>query len=75
MLNRLKRLEGQSASLREALTAGEPCEKVIPQFLAVKGALDASLQEYLRLSLAECKGKKSAEEMCQILNLVVKRIT
>lgn len=74
IVNRLKRVEGQSASLREALELGQSCEKVIPQFLAVKGALDASLQEYLRVSLEECKGKKSVEEMGQILNLVLKKI-
>jgi len=72
--NRLKRIEGQSASLREALEQKQPCEKIIPQFLATKGALDSSLQEYLRASLAECKGKKSVDEMCQILDLVVKKI-
>lgn len=72
--NRLRRIEGQSASLRTALEKGTPCQKIIPQFLAVKGGLDASLQEYLRISLAECKGKKSAEEMCEILDLVLKKI-
>ncbi len=74
IINRLKRIEGQSASLRAVLASGASCENVIPQFLAVKGGLDASLQEYLKQSLAECKGKKSVEEMCHILDLVVKKI-
>jgi DNA-binding FrmR family transcriptional regulator len=74
LINRLKRIEGQSASLRAALEANSSCEKVIPQFLAVKGGFDASLQEYLKISLDQCKGMKSTEKMCQILDLVVKKI-
>jgi len=74
IINRLKRIEGQSASLRTALESNMPCENIIPQFLATKGGFDASLQEYLKQSLAECKGKKSVAEMCHILDLVVKKI-
>jgi len=75
LINRLKRIEGQSASLRDALEHGATCETVIPQFLAVKGALDATLQVYLRHSLTECKGKQSADEMSNILNVVIKKLT
>lgn len=74
IINRLKRIEGQSAALRTALEAETTCEKIIPQFLAVKGGFDASLQEYLKMSLNECVNKKSASEIEQILNLVIKKL-
>jgi len=74
IINRLRRIGGQVASLEESLKAEQACTEVIPQFLAVKGALDAALQQYLRSSLAKCKEGKSAKEVNSILELVIKKI-
>jgi DNA-binding FrmR family transcriptional regulator len=75
IVNRLRRIEGQITSLEASLESGMVCSKVIPQFLAVKGALDAALQQYLKQSIAECKEGKSAKEIGAILDLVVKKLS
>jgi len=74
IVNRLRRIEGQIASLETALKAGTSCTEVIPQFLAVKGALDAALQQYIKQSITECRTGKSATEVGKILDLVVKKL-
>jgi len=75
IINRLRRVQGQVASLEVSLESGQSCTEVIPQFLAVKGALDAALQQYLKNSLAECKEGKSVKEVSAILDLVVKKLS
>ncbi len=52
--NRLKRLEGQLKKLSENIESKKDCSDVIPQFLAVKGALAAAYEEYVCLSLEAC---------------------
>jgi len=73
--NRLRRVKGQITSLESSLAEGKSCAEVIPQFLAAKGALDAALQQYLKLSLVECKEGKSVHEVSAILDLVVKKLS
>jgi DNA-binding FrmR family transcriptional regulator len=75
IINRLRRIEGQVASLQVSLASTQSCTEVIPQFLAVKGALDAALQQYLKSSIADCKEGKSAKEVGAILDLVVKKLS
>lgn len=51
---RLHRLEGQLTKLRERITAEADCSDIIPQFLAVRGALNAAFELYMKESLADC---------------------
>jgi len=71
----LRRIEGQLESLQTVLQEEHACVEVIPQFLAVKGALDAALQQYLKMSLADCKEGKSAKEVGIILDIVLKKLS
>jgi len=52
--HRLNRLEGQLRRLHETISAGEDCTDIIPQFLAVRGALASAFEEYVMQSLEEC---------------------
>jgi DNA-binding FrmR family transcriptional regulator len=52
--NRLKRLEGQIASVRSHIEQGTACDEVILQFLAIKGACNAAFEAYVKASLADC---------------------
>jgi DNA-binding FrmR family transcriptional regulator len=69
--NRLKRLEGQLRKLSESIEAGKDCAEIIPQFLAVKGALGSAYTEYVGLSLDECAGK-DGEKMRKLISQLIK---
>ena len=70
--NRLRRLEGQAASLRESITQDVACDEVIPQFLAVKGAFNAAFEQYVKESLAECSSKDS-KKRDQLISMLIKK--
>ena len=70
--NRLRRLEGQVAGLREKICADAPCEVVVPQFLAVKGAFNAAFEEYIKDALAECSTKDS-KKRDQLISMLIKK--
>lgn len=74
IVNRLKRLEGQLARVRQDIEGGTACEVVIPQFLATKGALESSLEEYLLTSLKACALKKTPEDTALLLETIIKKI-
>ena len=57
----MKRLEGQLKKLRQRIEEEADCHEVIPQFLAVKGALAAVYEEYLKVSLRQCRSKDVAQ--------------
>lgn len=69
--HRLRRLEGQLVSLQRSIEAGEDCTKVIPQFLAVKGALSAALQQYVVASVGDCAAKDK-DKLTTLLTLLTK---
>lgn len=69
--NRLRRLEGQLKKLSESIEVGKDCAEVIPQFLAVKGALGSAYEEYINISLDECAGKDS-EKMRKLISQLIK---
>lgn len=52
--NRLRRLEGQLVKLQADIEAEKDCTDVVPQFLAVKGALAGAYEEYIKCSLDAC---------------------
>ena len=72
MDNRLRRLEGQVASLRESIMNDTSCEVVIPQFLAVKGAFNAAFEQYVKESLADCS-VKDIKKRDQLISMLIKK--
>lgn len=72
MENRLRRLEGQVASLRESITNDTHCSVVVPQFLAVKGAFNAAFEQYVKESLADCSAKDT-EKRDQLIGMLIKK--
>lgn len=72
MENRLRRLEGQVASLRAGILNDTPCEQVVPQFLAVKGAFNAAFELYVKESLANCKSGDT-KERDQLISMLIKK--
>lgn len=69
--NRLRRLEGQLQKLQLNITEGQDCTEVIPQFLAVKGAVAGAFETYVHSSLAECSAK-DAEKTQKLIALLVR---
>jgi len=69
--NRLNRLEGQLKKLQANIADEQDCADVIPQFLAVKGALAGAFEEYVKISLAECS-KKDAKKVEKLIALLVR---
>jgi DNA-binding FrmR family transcriptional regulator len=70
--NRLRRLEGQVAGLREQILDGKTCDTVIPQFLAVKGAFNAAFEVYVKEALAECSSKDNTQRD-QLISMLIKK--
>lgn len=67
--NRLRRLEGQLAKLHSSIEAEADCSDVIPQFLAVKGAVAGAFEEYIKQSMSQCatKDKQKLERLIMLL--------
>lgn len=67
--NRLKRLSGQLEKLQANIAADQDCAEVVPQFLAVKGAIAGAFEEYVKLSLESCakSDKKKIERLIALL--------
>ncbi len=74
VVNRLKRLEGQLARVRADIEAAEKCDKVIPQLLAVKGAMNATVEEYLLSSIKGCADSKCSPDVAKLLETVIKKV-
>lgn len=70
--NRLKRLVGQVESLRTSIANETPCDVVLPQFLAVKGAFNAAFEEYVKLSLSECD-LDNQKKRDQLISMLLKK--
>jgi DNA-binding FrmR family transcriptional regulator len=69
--NRLSRLKGQLQKLQDDINNQKDCQDVVPQFLAVKGALVASYEQYVKISLDEC-AKGDREKLKKLISLLVK---
>ena len=70
--NRLSRVRGQLDKISTNIANDADCADVIPQFLAVKGAIGAAFEEYVKLSLESC-ADKDKEKMKKLIALLVKR--
>ena len=69
--NRLQRLEGQLQKLHADINDEKECTEVIPQFLAVKGALAGAFEMYVQSSLDACAAS-DAEKMKKLIGLLVR---
>lgn len=69
--NRLSRIEGQLKKLQKEIDADTDCSTVIPQFLAVKGAIASAFEEYVKQSLEHCQDSDEIK-MKQLIALLVR---
>ncbi len=74
IVNRLKRLEGQIARVRQEIETEAVCADLIPQLLATKGALDSAIREYVTESLRGCPGKATAEQTQLLIETIIKKL-
>ena len=72
IVNRLNRVSGQLHKVSDAIDSGEDCRSVVPQLLAVKGAVDGIVREYLKQTLDTCADEDRAEDMKQIIKMLMK---
>jgi DNA-binding FrmR family transcriptional regulator len=72
IINRLKRVEGQVAALQKQIEDKVPCQKMIPQFLAVKGGLEAAFYEYLETAILDCNAKDK-KQLQQLVKFLIKK--
>ena len=70
--NRLHRIQGQIAGIETALENDAACHDVIPQLLAIKGAVNAVVQTYLEESLENCVDDADTEKMKQVIKILIK---
>lgn len=71
--DRLHRLQGQIAGVEKAIESETTCNDVIPQLLAIKGAVNSVVQVYLEESLDNCVQANDAEKMRQVIKTLVKQ--
>jgi DNA-binding FrmR family transcriptional regulator len=54
LINRLRRVEGQSRGLQRMIEEGRPCEEIFTQLAATKAALDRVGVLLISLKMREC---------------------
>lgn len=68
--NRLRRLQGQITSLENSIANEADCTDVIPQFLAVKGAMQSAFVAYMEESLTACSTKDTKKLQALLATLI-----
>lgn len=63
LINRLRRVEGQSRGLQRMIEQGRPCEEVFTQLAAVKAALDRVGVLLISLKMRECLNEEVGDEV------------
>lgn len=71
---RIHRVVGQLQTVDAAIAAEQSCKDVIPQLLAVKGALDATVQTYLESAIDECDVSANTDEVKKIIKMFLKHV-
>mgnify|MGYP003690698437 CR=1 FL=1 len=69
--NRIRRVQGQLEKLHTTILEEADCSDVIPQFLAVKGAISSALELYVKESLTACK-KNDDEKLEKLIALLAR---
>lgn len=65
ILNRLRRVEGQTRGLQRMIEDDRSCEEVFTQLAAVKAALDQVGILLISLKMRECLSEHSGETDCK----------
>jgi CsoR family transcriptional regulator, copper-sensing transcriptional repressor len=63
LINRLRRVEGQSRGLQRMIEQGRPCEEIFTQLAATKAALDRVGVLLISLKMRECLNEEAGEEV------------
>lgn len=63
LINRLRRVEGQSRGLQRMIEQDRPCEEIFTQLAATKAALDRVGVLLISLKMRECLSKEAGEEV------------
>lgn len=72
IIDRLHRIQGQIAGIETALENDAECSDVIPQLLAIKGAVNSTVQTYLEDSLENCIDETDTQKMRQLIKTFIK---
>jgi DNA-binding FrmR family transcriptional regulator len=62
LINRLRRVEGQSRGLQRMIEEGRSCEEIFTQLAATKAALDRVGVLLISLKMRECLAEETDEE-------------
>ena len=62
LINRLRRVEGQSRGLQRMIEEGRPCEEIFTQLAATKAALDRVGVLLISLKMRECLAEEAGDE-------------
>jgi CsoR family transcriptional regulator, copper-sensing transcriptional repressor len=73
--NRLRRIEGQVRAIGSMIDDHRPCEDVVTQVLAVRGALDEVLRLVLSERVAECLATLPPDDARQAISRAVGLLT
>jgi DNA-binding FrmR family transcriptional regulator len=63
LINRLRRVEGQSRGLQRMIEEGRPCEDIFTQLAATKAALDRVGVLLISLKMRECLSEEAGEQI------------
>ena len=63
LINRLRRVEGQSRGLQRMIEEGRPCEEIFMQLAATKAALDRVGVLLISLKMRECLAEEAGGEV------------
>lgn len=70
---RVNRLQGQLKRVQAAIAADESCETVVPQLLAVRGAMNGVVRLYMEEALQSC-ARSNSDKTEQVLKLLIKHL-
>jgi len=73
VIKRLARVEGQVRAVKEKVMSDTTCHEILPQLLAVKGALDACIETYIHESLAQCEDL-AKEDMQSLIKILLRKL-
>ena len=63
LINRLRRVEGQSRGLQRMIEEGRPCEEIFTQLAATKAALDRVGVLLISLKMRECLVEEAGDDI------------
>lgn len=71
VINRLNRVEGQLKKLKQNIQEEQDCAALLPQFLAVKGAIAGAFEVYVKTSLEQCTAADE-QKMKELITLLIR---